>query len=195
MTDTREQPEARSALPAKVAAVLCPGESLRFFLGRDGYDPVIAVNRAAGAYHADYWVCLDQNSFEACQPVGRPTIVCAHATYNGICARWPDARHHDWKLHKPGAVETHQIPWAKYSATTALELAARLGATQVDCYGIDWNGTEDFDGYEHAEHNRTAERWADEGRIFADLTAELHRRGVRIRRITILERPAGPQET
>ena len=41
------------------AALLCPGSSIAGYPGRDGFDLVIGVNRAALMVPVDAWACMD----------------------------------------------------------------------------------------------------------------------------------------
>ena len=171
------------------AVVLCPGPSVVRFNGplcddvTTFYNIAIAVNRAAGAFGCDWWVCLDARSFAACEPMGTPKIVCSQNQYRLMCAKWPQAAKHKHKKHWPGKIPTSKCKWNHFGSTVAIELAFRLGAVEIDAYGVDWDGKADFDGYTDTNQVRNADRWRREAEIFGALAEEISRRGGRVRRI------------
>jgi len=166
------------------AAILCPGPSLTAFDDRAGHDVRIGVNRAAEAYRCDYWVALDAHTFGMCEPVGRPVLVCRTATYTKMCRRWPAAGEfeHLATNRLPGPRTRSKLRWRAYSATTALVLAAHLRSGSVDCWGVDWAGRADFDGYTHPRQRRDGRRWDRERKIWTALCDLLAADGVTVAR-------------
>lgn len=71
--------------------------------------------------------------------------------------------------------------WGNKSAPAAIAFAVKLGAVQVDCYGMDWSGGADWDGW--TPGNRDEDRWADERGAFEILQTDANRLGVLIRRV------------
>lgn len=167
------------------AAVLCPGPSLIEFRGGTGYGAVIGVNRAAAYTPCDWWVICDEQTFAMCVPLGSPSVVCDQDCLARLLRKYPRSadyawldREHDWPPRKG------PCRWWRFSATSALVLAARLGATHVDCYGVDWRGACDWDGYTHSGQCRTVTRWADERQVWQSTVDTLAERGVTVERIT-----------
>jgi hypothetical protein len=75
------------------------------------------------------------------------------------------------------------LQWDLFSATIALVYAVRRGATLINCFGMDWAGTADFDGVQ-AGGNRTPERWELEQAIFKNrLVPWCAQRGIVVNRI------------
>jgi hypothetical protein len=168
------------------ACVLCPGPSLGRFLGdpsRPQYDLTIGVNRAVEAISCDYWVALDTCTFGLTMVVGKPMLVTGKGHYRQMCRRWPAAEEFE-HLDLMGLTTKH-LPsrWRTKSFLTAIVLAYTKGATEIDCYGVDWKGSADFDGRTFPEQKRTEKRWAKESRSFEELKAALRRRGVTVARM------------
>lgn len=69
-----------------------------------------------------------------------------------------------------------------YTATAALVLLARLGATRVSVYGADWTDAPDFDGVAAGE-NRTETRWNRERAIWGEVVEWMRGRGCEVERI------------
>ena len=169
------------------AVVLCPGPSLKEFAGRNGYGLVIGVNRAGNVEKCDYLVALDPHTPGWCDLRHRPTLVCARTVRDEAILDCEAVKHlpflelsKDWL--GPGAPK-----WWTKSLTTALVLAFVKGADAIDCYGVDWQGIEDFDGFTDARQKRGRERWKKEIRLVRDICKELLDRNVRIAGIPIPE--------
>ena len=65
--------------------------------------------------------------------------------------------------------------------TAAIVYAAFKGATEIDVYGADWEGTADFDGVQGGK-NRSEDRWREERGIFGALQVVLKQRGCEVTR-------------
>jgi hypothetical protein len=174
----------------KKAAILCPGLSLNNFPGREGFDIVLGVNRAVGAFACDYWVFIDHYTYvlslESKSPcIGRPAICLDKGVYTQVCIDRPDAKEfpnapllHEWN----GEERTKS---GLFSATRAMVIAYNLGARDLTVWGADWNAATpgDWDGYYNAPwQERKAERLEDQKARWL-MTAEfLSARGVSVRR-------------
>lgn len=175
------------------AAVLCPGPSLTAFAGRVGYDLVIGVNRAVGLFPCDYWVMLDDHTFDIAHPIGTPRVLCPRDQWAKVSRRTANGAAKDFKVLAPedvdGTLPRRQTPWHKWSATAAIALACHLGATEIDCWGMDWEGTADWDGDTRPFHCRDEARWHNEQKSFRIMEQAMRARRVALRRIK--PRPAG----
>lgn len=169
-------------------AVLCPGPSLKAFPGRGDYAVLVGVNRAVGFVECDYWVMLDAISYELVEPIGDPIVVTAADQWRevrrigSVAERAKKAR-----TITPDCVNA-SLPreltrWRTWSATTAIALAFHIGATWIDCYGMDWKGQADYDGHMHPNHGRDDSRWMRERIQYNDLRGVLKDRGATVRRI------------
>ncbi len=78
-----------------------------------------------------------------------------------------------------------KVSWARFGATVSLVLAAHLGARQIDCFGVDWDGEEDFDGFTSEKNRRTDSRWKREIGIWDQLCHILSDHGVTVTRCGI----------
>ena len=82
-------------------------------------------------------------------------------------------------------------PWTTYSSTAALMLAGELGATRIDCYGVDMgesgrgSTTHNWDGSAEPTADRTESRWERERRAWSALADILAGRGVEVVRHTV----------
>lgn len=173
------------------AAVLCPGPSLESFPGREGYDVLIGVNRAAGRFACDYWAMLDAVPFYHTTPIGAPAALCQYPEWVKVLKYIADGgnpcphRHLDLKdVDAWLRPELHGVPARfKYSMLAGITLAHAIGAVEVDVYGADWAGTQDFDGVELAKNCRDDRRWRLEKEGFHVLTTSLLNFGTRVRRV------------
>jgi len=181
-------------------ALLAPGPSLTQFADREGYLR-IAVNRAALLYEARYCVLLDANAAAMLfrdggpkrKPGERPTMVSLpdqRIRMERIC---PESASFPFlavsEIDFPRYDGARRLGWAGWSATTALALAGSLGATQIDCWGVDRTGVEDFDGFTDPLNYRTSDRWRREEADWNDLVRLLETRRIAVRR-TILKQAA-----
>ena len=173
--------------PALRAAVLCPGPSLSPFEDTDAHDVRIGVNRAAGAVRCEYWVALDVHTAGITTPRGKPVVVNKPNIHRQMCDEFPCVSQlshlsvEGLRLRRPGS---EKINWQRFGLTVAVVLAAELGAARIDCFGVDWCGQSDFDGFRHTRNRRTDSRWQRERRLYQQVVAALAERGVIVRRMT-----------
>lgn len=168
-------------------ALLCPGPSLAGLdLDRDKYDCTIGVNRAALQEVVGWWVFLDWRVFMEYQPPYRPRLLTTRACATAVEKR---SKAEEFHAHERMVAEDlfdflphHRVGWTLYSATTALVFAAWLGAKQVDAYGADMHGTQDYDGHTSKTDNRTDKRWATERALWGLVCDELKRCGIKVKR-------------
>ena len=186
------------APPCVRVAIVCPGPSLCDFPGSDGFSSVIAVNRAAKAVRVDYWVCLDHHTFgdawgggtkteqqkrDPLKPVGRPTLICSLSTFRRIGRRCPAVKRWKHENHQQLKFPKKKVRWHRWGWATAILWAAiKLEATEIECWGMDWVGQGDFDGFEHGKMRRDERRWAAERAQFGRLAAWWEGKGVRVTR-------------
>lgn len=158
-----------------LAAILNPGPSLANLATAPSADLLICVNRAACRFPTAWWVAMDFQLFTAHQPIGDPQLV-TRAAYRPKYTTRPgiDAE----ALSGPKSFDV-------FSSTTALVLAAHLGATKVNVYGYDATNAPDFDGVTPCESKRTDERWEHEARIWNDVRDWMVSRGIEVNRIKI----------
>lgn len=165
-------------------ALLCPGPSLSRYLGREGYDLVIGVNRAAEKHPVDIWVAHDVQRIRDSAPgvIGSPLLVVATETWGVIDAE------NGWRgrmIEQTAYLEAvpHAFGWTSFSATSALVCAFWRGAKRIDLYGADWKGKLDWDGVA-AGLNRADSRWEWESSMMLNvLFPYLRERGCEVNRI------------
>lgn len=174
-------------------ALLCPGPSLRLYPGREGYDRIIGVNRAAMSVEVDTWAATDWISEGANrapggikhwqdQVIGTPLLLTNADSLSSLTSHGIPWRGEAKTTDSLTATLGSSAGWTLYSATSAVVYALNAGARTLDCYGMDWSGTLDFDGV-NAGGNRTDARWDSERGIFRMLT-ELLKGKMDIRRVT-----------
>lgn len=186
---------APPALPSLRAAVLCPGPSMvQTFAGKTRrYAIVIGVNRAVCAYACDYWVMLDDHTWDLAHengraPIGTPTVMCDASLWRKVQNRArPAAERHNLIVPADVKVPMRPVKWHTWSATAAVALAHHLGARSIDVFGMDWEGVQDFDGFTHQRNSRTDERWRREQACYLDLQNLLAESGSTVTRV----RPEG----
>ena len=165
------------------AAVLCPGPSLSEFAGRTDYDLVIGVNRAATEFRCDYVSLFDPYTFGMCAErgwKGRPTIIAARDVYEQMCRQFPAAVHFPFLERSTAWLNGSAGRWYTKGLTTAIVVAWLKGADTIDCYGVDWFGTEDFDGFTDPRQKRDRDRWRREIDLAKGVRSELLQRNVTI---------------
>lgn len=166
-----------------IAAVLCPGPSLREFDGNAGqYDVVIGVNRAAAAYLCDYYVALDARSYEMGKPLGEPVIVTVAHAWAELLNKHPGLSGRRSMVYSDAGKDIKST-FGAFSSTAALVLARYLGANLVHVFGADMGGVQDYDGWTDERNRRDAMRWAKESRQWEALTGELAALGTTVIRI------------
>lgn len=170
-------------------AVLCPGPSLRTFPAvRHRYDLRIGVNRAVGHVPCDYWVMLDAPVFERVCPLGFPRVMSPMSQWREVLGKASlsaAARKHQHMVPESvrASLPREVVRWESWSSTAAVALAYHMGATRIDCYGMDWEGKADFDGATHPTDCRDADRWRRERKCFIEMRVALGQRGVKLARI------------
>jgi hypothetical protein len=182
-----DQESSAESQKVKRAAVLCPGPSLPIFADREGYDIRIGVNRAVAAYRCDYWVALDTHTGGMAKPIGSPVIVNRSGIYRQMCRQFPivvPLRHMDHSGLSYPPSKKRNIGWRRFGATVALVLAAHLEAKGIDCFGVDWRGMEDFDGFTSPKNRRSDNRWAREREVWQQVCDALAAQGVAVRRMS-----------
>ncbi len=148
------------------------------------YDIVVGVNRAAGMVRCDYWCMLDHFTYDLIPVIGRPVIVCHAGIYSSMRTAYAQA-----KEHRHLSIETipleysEPIAWRTWSATCAIVTAFHVGATVIECYGMDWLGTTDSDGFTHPKHRRSSKRWASEKKLFDRMVPWLAAQGCHVQRV------------
>ena len=166
------------------AAVLCPGPSLPKEFDRTGYDHVIAVNRAALSTDADYIILPDDYTLgwlTANALRRRPVIVSSLHKYRQMIDSLWIALHSPFLERDIHWLEVPGYQWWTKSLTTALVLAAWMGADEIECVGVDWKGTKDFDGFTDSSQQRTDERWTKERLMARAVVAKLAEQGVTVK--------------
>ena len=167
------------------AIVLCPGPSLKAWLPRldaicTGASMIIGVNRAIEAYPCDYACSIDpfdhRKRYNAQGNPKRIITLAAKEVHDsqGIAMDYGlvlDDRMHDLPNEK-------EIAWKCASSVAAMIAASIMGATQIDYYGRDMAGVNDFAG--DAGKNRHPARWERESLYFDMAQRWLNQKGVSI---------------
>lgn len=151
-------------------AVLCPGKSIETFKP-DGYDKVIGVNRAVAFSACDFWMCLDDPKQVVATLEGGPGAVKGRP----VVDQWPK------QLKALEARCDHQIEWRKHSSIAAIGVAVLKGATEIDVYGMDWSGDQDWTGKRYG--SRDENRWNDERALYGEIAKRLDEWGIKLTRV------------
>ncbi len=175
------------------ALILCPGPSLRAYLANPvGGDVVIAVNRAAEAVAADWLCAIDADALLGFRPEGRPRIFTTAQSMTRFRSEQPGRASKFSMLSFEALYHQLAIPraprWDMFSATAALVLAHWLGASEIEIFGCDWRGENDWDGTPPGRPgSRSISRWKSEQHKFHHIASALSRLGCTIRRHTLEE--------
>lgn len=133
------------------AIVLCPGPSLSQYTPQPAA-VTIGVNRAVLFQKCD-WLASSDYPFLRDYEFGYPVKLFTNqdTKLHRAQTRFTEVLHKEALFHKYPPAETS---WTLLTATSALILAAHLGATQIDVYGADWKGTQDWDGHEYGANQK-----------------------------------------
>lgn len=170
-------------------ALLSAGPSLR-----KSYDPAahhdlrIGVNTAVEFYPCDWWACADSHRWIDIAKrgvVGHPKVYAIDAQRDRTQGLEPKLfSKFDWTgwdevFDAVGASRK----WMNNTAPAALILAAWLGATEVECFGVDMAGDMDATGRrDDATHYRNEQRWQLERGIWTLIVQWLFERGTKVKR-------------
>ena len=178
------------------ATLLCPGPSLgkTFPPGRNGYELIVGVNRAAQYTPCDWWAALDgdfvrsqhRNNLGTPKLLSREYVLFAEDS-------------HEWLIDLENSLTLEVVASdtpavrigrvGQFTAPAALLLCGYLGATSIDVYGADLAGTTDFDGHAPPDAWRTDERWRREQTIWSLMRINLARRKIPTH---FIRQPHGP---
>lgn len=126
---------------------------------------------------ADWWSCGDLLTFGRIYPgLSYAPLIWTHTeTMQRIIARfgWLDGQTYHRSEEAPQR-------WSMYSATAALMLAKRLGATVVECWGVDMRDELNWDGTAEPTANRSPERWACERIVWEKTRNVLEEAGIEV---------------
>lgn len=161
-------------------ALLCPGPSLSDYQPGD-HVLIAGVNRAVSVAACDFWVLLDNRPFYSAEPIGEPCLVTSGMLHRQFI------RKGSLTLDRPFIDRNRLLyegtaRWGRFSATNALVLLANLGATEIECFGVDMVGTKDWDGFGHDRDKRTLDRWREEAHLWSQVTDHLSQRGCQVHR-------------
>jgi hypothetical protein len=152
-------------------AILAPGPSLaRYQPGEHDlrHDLRIAINLAATIHRCDWWTVGDWQAIECMTELGTPDIYTMPSSVDAAQSR---------------RAGRHVLAWSQplqFSAPAALVLARDLGATAIDCYGVDMAGTTYVDG--STNKCLTDRRWQHEQRLWDEQVHLLRHAGVAVTR-------------
>lgn len=172
-------------------ALLSAGPSLQASYGP--VDPKlhklrIGVNTAVNLYKCEWWACADSHRFidiHNAGVIGKPQAFCIDAQRDRTICFEPDiAKKYkitgwDEVFAEVGA----STSWMSNTAPAALILAKWLGATEIDCYGVDMAGHLDTTGkIDDSTHYRNEQRWNMERQIWTLIVQWLAERGTKVTR-------------
>ena len=188
-------------------ALLGAGETVNLFSDEVAaeYDAVAAVNRAAaflarepGRKVPRYAIVIDAYTY----PMIRWAAADASEMYLvSYFNEWMTMRSRHREAHalrgltieaiaenveredRPGGYLRREDEWRVYGVTVGLALGVHLGATRIDCFGVDRRGVADFDGFHDRRQRRTPRRWIREKRIWQKVCDRVGELGIQVRRI------------
>ena len=181
------------------AAIACPGPTLADWPGGwwadAGFDLVVGVNRAANLVACDYWVTLDRHTVKMSDPLGEPPVIAAPGMLGNITNAHPEIRVRANVPVDRRWIEGTKVRWWRWGLTVAIGFATSRGADRIELYGVDWRGTDDWDGLNVPKMKRSPGRWARERRVFDRLVGVLAARGVTVVRMTTRDVPVRRPDT
>jgi len=173
------------------ANILCPGPSLAAYAPASRADLVIAVNRAILAGPADWLVALDAHTIGMMDEIPAvANLLTGMAPWGEIETCFPAFAARVEHMPKR-LLETDWLPQEKKnkflgkSFFVAIVLAAQLGADLIECWGADFGGVKDFDGYTHRKQKRDPGRWTHERALYEELVTLLDARGCCVTRMAL----------
>lgn len=164
-------------------ALLCPGPSLVNYVPSD-HAIVAGVNRAVVFAPCDFFVFLDDRPFKAALPTNEPCLVTSDSVHRYLVRKQFVQPSHTFidrrRLYFDG-----DAPWGRFSSTNALILLANLGATSIECFGVDMAGTLDWDEHSFPQDKRDDKRWNEEAGLWRRLVEYLAERGCVVTRMGV----------
>lgn len=192
-----------------------PSLGLYAQIGGD-YAAKIGVNQAVEAYSCDWWVFKDRNilaDFGEGRKYGMPhpprptglvmigelkqsfmdmnpeTETQESVALDPEIYEWAKTCRHryikDWELNG-FPCQAAADKWKRFTVGSALVLAYMLGASDIDCYGCDMKGTNDYNQRPpRRESDRSEERWRLERETWDLLEGWLKERGITVTRYTV----------
>lgn len=163
--------------------ILAPGPSLAALSEVPTCDFSVAINRAALRLGVSAWACCDLPAIEQWHPdvIGSPVLIAGMEAIDNLRDRKVVWRGEVFDRRVMLDYCPHALNWVMFSSTTALIYAAYKGATTIDVYGADNEGTADWDGTQ-AGKNRSIDRWTLERGLWRGLSEWLAEHGVTVNR-------------
>ncbi len=139
-------------------AILQPGITPDAFPSREGFDLVIAIDQAAAAHAADWWIVTSGDVFEATTPAGTPGVLTTLDTETAIGVGAGLERFEAVPAERRRRYEPlwEQYPaalgWSLYPTSAAVVLGASLGGTEFVV----------FNGADAADRERACRKCEDQ---------------------------------
>lgn len=169
-----------------IAAICCPGPSLDGAeIDRTAYAELVAVNRASNlpGLYPDTIVCMDPHTagwLTHESTASMPALCGKPGVLNRIERTYPLLRGLERIEIVPRWTDFPPTNWHTKGLAAGLVFAWKRGAKRIDCFGVDWDGRSDYDGFEHERQKRDERRWAAERSMVTRLAHELRKRGAEV---------------
>lgn len=171
-------------------SIVSAGPTLARWKAADFRGTVIAINRAAEAYAADWWCVADPDRFDKLKPLGKPSLFVRDDIVSwfkprgsSIIENAPEVLKWGQFLREGKTPMGHAFDHAAPAALLfAGNLAMRDGIKTIDCYGVDMAGEDDFTG--ETGIGRSKHRWANECSTWNTISEWLAKHGVQVVRRT-----------
>lgn len=155
------------------------------------YNAIIGVNNVVEKHRCDWWCFRDSKTFaDVPDVIGRPKIFTGqrflvrlgkrHADHLPRTSNFTIIEHEDYVFPDP---LRGLDPWYRWSGTAALGLACKLACNtgkpetcDIDCYGVDMMGDDDFKGVKTASRNE--QRWARERALWSAMSSRIRQMGI-----------------
>jgi hypothetical protein len=164
------------------AVIFAPGPGLSAFPTDTPRDVTLGINRAVNAVPCDYAVILDHEAWPKVQPKGKPIWVCLFIQHDEGIEKGNQSADYPW-VDIQSIRFPRPILWSVYSTTAAIAMACHLGATEIETWGVDWNGCTDWDGKYSSELGRSEDRWRCERAMCHVIATMAEARGCTVRRM------------
>jgi len=167
-----------------IALISC-GPSASAFSASDHEGPIIAVSRKATQIRADIWAVFDVPVLLQSQTnvIGNPRLFTIHETLASL-----QHRQSKW-ANRAIVAESFECSvdhWHLFTAPACLVLAAAMGATRIDAWGVDMSGDGDSTGGAAGNPDvvRTESRWNRERAIWAGVEEWVKGKAVEVMRVS-----------
>ena len=130
-------------------AILSPGPSLKLFPTKNDYDILVGVNRAANYIDCDYLSIYNDFNWEYINTNNKPIILTQTWEYCRMIDNFGliGLDNKRYKIENMVWPDIDGVEHLSFTVAIVFAINKSNKGSVIDCYGNDFKGNEDFDGY------------------------------------------------